>query len=201
MTIDTRTKAAWRKIYRQKRKKMPPGQHDAQSLAIANQALKLPIWEHEFYHLFMSIARLGEINTEFLLHILQGKDKHVVLSKSDFQNQNMQHYLLTDQTRLLTNSYGIPEPQNGIPIETTQLEIVFVPLLAADYLGNRLGYGMGFYDRFLAQCSADCLKIGLSYFEPESCVFPSESTDIRLNALVTPNSIIKFNHKFKDSTE
>ncbi len=68
------------------------------SLEIANNLLNLPIWQHEFYHLFLSISEKREVDTQAILHILQGKDKNVVLSKSDFKSGSLDNYLLTDST-------------------------------------------------------------------------------------------------------
>ena len=53
----------------------------------------------------------------------------------------LEHYLLTDQTILKLNNRGVPEPLSGIAITPQQIEVVFVPLLAFDRLGHRVGYG------------------------------------------------------------
>ena len=58
--------------------------------------------------------------------------------------------------------------------------------------GNRIGYGKGFYDAFLAKCPVDIVKIGLSFFEPEDSIDEVFPTDIRLNYCVTPNTIHTF---------
>ena len=57
------------------------------------------------------------------------------------------------------NKWKIPEPLNGIVFDIKQLDVVFVPLVVFDLLGHRIGYGNGFYDRFLAQCLPETLKI------------------------------------------
>jgi 5-formyltetrahydrofolate cyclo-ligase len=94
---------------------------------------------------------------------------------------------------LAINDWGIPEPVSGIEVQPTQLEVVFVPLLAFDRRGHRVGYGKGMYDCFLGQCAPEVIKIGLSFFEAESDfdeVFP---TDIPLDYCLTPNKIYRFN--------
>src|SRR6476646_986080 len=80
------------------------------SLAIANNCLYLDIWDKTYFHLFLPIEAQKEINTEFLLQILAGRDKEIVVSKSDFETGKMTHFLLTDNTKLAINNYGIPEP-------------------------------------------------------------------------------------------
>ena len=184
-------KSDYRAKYKDLRATLSAENCDDKSLAIANNLLQLDIWDFEFYHLFLSIEKLKEINTEYILNILSGKDKNIVLSKSDFKSASMTHYLLTDSTLLKTNAWGIPEPQNGIQIQPEQLDVVFIPLLAFDKKGNRLGYGKGFYDRFLKNCKPSCLKIGLSFFEAEE-ELPTNIDDIALTHCITPDKIYTF---------
>jgi len=166
---------------------------DNLSLDVANQALKLPIWHKTNYHLFLSIANKKELDATYLLQILAGKDKNVILSKSDFSTNLMTNYLLTDNTVLRINAYGIPEPEEGFVVADNQIDVVFVPLLAFDIQGNRVGYGKGFYDKFLSQCRKDVVKVGLSFFEAEQNIEGVLETDIQLDYCVTPNKIYDFN--------
>src|SRR5699024_609466 len=174
------TKQELRKRYKSKRAELSLEACEEKSLAIANRCLKLPIWEKSIYHLFLSIERQKEVNTEYLMHILQGRDKNIVVSKSDFSTLGMTHFLLTDSTVLKLNAWGIPEPVKGIEIRPKQVEVVFVPLLAFDQYGNRIGYGKGFYDRFLEQCHREVIKIGLSFFTAEKHI-DADSHDTRLD--------------------
>lgn len=162
------------------------------SLEIANNLLDLPIWNYEFYHLFLSISDKKEIDTEPILHILLGKDKNVVLSKSDLSSRELNHYLLTDTTRIEVNKWGIPEPTGGIEIKAGDIEVVFVPLLAFDLHGHRVGYGKGYYDVFLSKCSKSVLKIGLSFFEAENEIPGIITSDVPLDYCVTPHKTYNF---------
>ncbi|AXT54090.1 5-formyltetrahydrofolate cyclo-ligase [Aquimarina sp. BL5] len=182
-----------RKKYKELRSKLSEDEIDDLSMDIANNLLKMSIWEQSFYHVFLSIQNKREINTEFILHILQGKDKNIVVSKSNFENNTLEHILLTDGTILKVNSWGIPEPTDGIPIPEDKTQVVFIPLLAFDEKGNRIGYGKGFYDKFLAKCNPDTLKIGLSFFSPEKEIKEVLPTDIRLDYCVTPLNVYTFN--------
>ncbi|MFI8377629.1 5-formyltetrahydrofolate cyclo-ligase [Leeuwenhoekiella sp. NPDC079379] len=185
------TKAEYRKLYKEKRNSLSSSEIDELSLSIANQLLQLPIWDYEFYHVFLSIEHFKEVNTDHILNILNGKDKHIIISKSDFQDFSMRHYLLLDSTRLIANKWGIPEPQNGIEIKPEQLDVIFIPLLVFDKNGSRVGYGKGFYDRFLNKCKPDALKIGLSLFEAEENL-PKDDRDIPLTHCITPNKTYNF---------
>jgi 5-formyltetrahydrofolate cyclo-ligase len=87
--------------------------------------------------------------------------------------------------------YGIPVPRDFELISPEQIQVVFVPLLAVDYQGQRIGYGKGYYDRFLATIDPKVIKIGLSIFEPIPHI-PSESFDIPLDYCFTPKNMFNF---------
>lgn len=186
------TKLELRKTYKVLRKALSPEDVEELSLKIANQLLRLEVWSYDFYHIFLSIVEFNEINTDYILNILSGKDKHIVLSKSDFETQEMQHFLLTDGTRIKKNKHNIPEPIDGIAIDTSKIDVVFVPLLAFDETGHRIGYGKGFYDRFLSQCKPETIKIGLSFFRAEAKIEEVFDTDIMLDYCVTPEKVYRF---------
>jgi 5-formyltetrahydrofolate cyclo-ligase len=163
-----------------------------QSMAIANRLLSLDIWEATYFHLFLTIEEQKEVDTEFVLQILAGKDREIVVSKSHFDTLEMTHYLLTDNTKFKKSDYNIYEPVDGIEVPTTKIDVVFVPLLAYDVRGNRVGYGKGFYDVFLSKCKEDVIKIGLSFFEPEPEINDVLPTDIQLDYCVTPTTVYSF---------
>ena len=162
------------------------------SLAVANKILTLPIWEKTYFHIFLPITEQKEINTEFILHLLSGKDKEIIVSKADFETRNMTHFLLTDNTRIKKNAYNIPEPVDGIEVPSHKIDVVFVPLLAFDKKGHRVGYGKGFYDKFLSECRPDVIKIGLSFFDPEELITDVFEGDVKLDYCVTPNEVHSF---------
>lgn len=186
------SKSELRKKYKSLRKSLSESEIDDKSLAIANQLLKLNIWDKSFYHIFLTIEEQQEVNTEYILNILSGKDKNIVISRSNFDDYSMSHVLLTDSTRIKKNAYNIPEPVDGIPITSELIDVVFIPLLAFDKLGHRIGYGKGFYDRFLAQCKAETLKIGLSFFEAHKEDFEVSPSDIALDYCITPEKVFQF---------
>ncbi|WP_299225352.1 5-formyltetrahydrofolate cyclo-ligase [uncultured Psychroserpens sp.] len=186
------TKTELRKAYKLLRKALSKTQVEDLSLQIANQLLKLPIWNYEFYHTFLSIKEQNEVNTDYVLNILSGKDKHIVISKSNFSTLELSHFLLTDSTKIKKNIWNIPEPISGIPIDAKQIDVVFIPLLAFDKTGNRVGYGKGFYDRFLINCKPETIKIGLSFFQGVEQIIDVFEDDVSLNYCVTPKKIYTF---------
>lgn len=184
-------KAQLRLAYYKKRRQLSELQVESESLKIANRCLGLPIWDGVFYHLFLSIPEKKEVDTSFLLTALQGKDKNIVLPKVAGK-RDLNHLLLTDTTELRISSLGIPEPVSGLAVRPDQLDVIFVPLLCFDTKGNRVGYGGGYYDRFLADCRPDAKKIGLSFFGPETELTNVEETDFRLDGCVTPERYFSF---------
>lgn len=185
------TKEALRQHYKSLRASLDPSNVVDQSIAIANQVLQLPIWEFTNYHIFLPIENKVEVDTSYLLSVLQGKDKSIILSKSNFDTHTMQHILLQENTPIAVSKFGIPEPQKGIEVEASSIEVVFVPLLAFDKQGHRVGYGKGFYDRFLRQCGPNTRFVGLSFFAPENKI-PSAPHDIALDYCVTPKNTYTF---------
>lgn len=186
------TKKEARSKYNNLRQKLSSQEIEEKSLLIANKLLQLDIWNNTYYHLFLTIKEKQEVDTEFILQILHGKDKEVVVSKSDFETRQMAHFLLTDNTKFQKNEYNIYEPVNGLQVPNEMIDVVFVPLLAYDKKGHRVGYGKGFYDTFLAQCKSDVIKVGVSFFEPEEVLEDILETDIPLDYCVTTQNVHSF---------
>lgn len=184
-------KSDLRSKYRNWKKSISDSSLSASSLAIANASLAIPIWNYDYYHIFLPISQQKEVDTHFILTILQGKDKNVVLPKVT-GNHSLKHYLLTDATRFRTNRWNIPEPIDGIEIPIDKIDVVFIPLLAFDKSGNRVGYGKGFYDIFLRECRKEVKKIGVSLFEAEDSIEDINAYDIPLDYCITPKKIYSF---------
>ncbi len=192
-------KKSLRQKAKAERQKLTQEEIEDKSLAIANQLLRMDtvpslklVWDKLYYHLFLTIEEQKEINTEYILQILAGKDKEIVISKCEFATLGMTHFLLTDNTKIKKNSYNVPEPVDGLEVPDAKIDVVFVPLLAYDKQGNRVGYGKGFYDNFLSKCKPETIKIGLSFFPPEEKIDDVSENDVKLDFCVTPEGIFKF---------
>ena len=164
---------------------------EALSLEIANKTLDLNIWDFQNYHVFFPIEKHNEVDSKLIIQIIQGKDKNVILPKINLESKTIDSFLLTDSTPLKTNHLGISEPINGIQINHDQIDLVFIPLLAFDHFGHRVGYGAGYYDKFLSECP-NAIKVGLSYFDPINKIEDINSKDIKLDYCITPNKVYKF---------
>ena len=90
--------------------------------------------------------------------------------------------------------YGIPEPPRlpGRPARVDGFDLVLVPGVAFDRKGNRLGQGLGYYDRFLARLPGDVLRVGLAYSDQVVPEVPVDEWDVPLHALATEEGVIRF---------
>lgn len=168
-------------------------QHDA-DLAVLEQFKLLPLLEVRFLHLFLPIETKKEVNTHLIADFLRESHPEItlVLSKIDPENHALHHFIWHKHTVLKTNTWGITEPVGGIEVAEKEIDLVLVPLLAYDEQGNRVGYGKGFYDRFLAACKPEVKKIGLSHFKPMERITNTEAFDITLDACLSPQKIYQF---------
>ena len=184
-------KSALRKLYKQKRSALSGQKIDELSKKIA-----LHFCNHfepvDVTHVFMPIKKLKEVNTAFIIDQLHHNDLVTCTSVSDFNTGTMSSIAFTEETEFTTTQFGIPEPIGGPVIDEQQIDRVIVPLLACDTFGNRVGYGKGFYDRFLALCRPDVEKIALSFFELTDDISDCIESDIRMNACVTSKEVFHF---------
>ncbi len=145
--------------------------------------------DYHIVHVFMPINKHNEIDTFSILDYL--KQEHpmtkIVIPRTDLNKMEILNILYDHQhTVLRRSSYEIPEPLYGKLIPPEEIDLIFIPLLAFDLKGNRVGYGKGFYDRFLSRCKPDVKKIGLSFFEPVDTIDDVNEFDIPLDACITP---------------
>lgn len=181
-----------RLIYKNKRNSLDAKKSQDLSFEIANRSLQLNIWDYSNYHIFFPIENNNEIDTKLIIQIIQGKDKNVVLPKINFKDKTITNYLLTDATLMTINKHGISEPKSGFEISENKLEVVFVPLICFDKIGHRVGYGGGYYDRLLKNCSSSSIKIGLSFFDPIEKIEDVIQSDIKMDYCITPKKTYKF---------
>lgn len=143
--------------------------------------------------IYLPIKKHNEINTFNIIDSLRLNSNIIAIPKTNFNNLSMTHYLFSGKEQLEKTKFGILEPKNGKEVKNSAFEVVFVPLLALDSKGNRVGYGKGFYDRFLSNCSPKCIFIGLHLFDEMEEIQDVDEFDIKLDLCVTPKRFIQFN--------
>jgi 5-formyltetrahydrofolate cyclo-ligase len=91
-----------------------------------------------------------------------------------------------------TTSFGAEEPTDGAPIEPTSIDVILTPAVAVDRAGGRVGYGGGFYDRFLPRTRDDALRVAVVLAEQLVAEdLPKGAFDLRVDAIVTPEEVIR----------
>ena len=187
-------KAGLRKMYLEKRFQLSEAEHQTLNQQLLQQFMQLDFGGIKAVHIFLPMLQYKEPDTRLLLNFLQKKYPQIkrVFPKADFLHKTLTGFLDDEALIIAENKYGIPEPVSGNQFLPDKNSIVIVPLLAFDEQGNRVGYGGGFYDRFLADCEAGTRFIGLSFFSPVKEVSDANGFDIKLHQCITPEKILSF---------
>lgn len=189
-----------RVTYRQKRRALSLSEQRLKSEGIRDRffsAINLLTYLHQpapNVHTYLTIRRQQEADTWPIIHQLWRDFPQVRTwsSVAESGTSSLRHFELTPDTYLTEDNWGIPVPSGAVRYVPVQPDLVIVPLLALDQRGHRVGYGGGYYDRFLAETGPDCLKIGVSYFEPLIEIEDIDKTDIHLNGCITPERVWLF---------
>jgi 5-formyltetrahydrofolate cyclo-ligase len=155
-------------------------------LLIQLQTVQLPYIT--FLLSYWPMEQNKEPNTHLFTDYLEFQNPELITCypKTNFQQHTIQSLQTNDDTRFRKNEYNLYEPADGVEVNPPAIDMVFVPL------GFRAGYGKGFYDRYLALCRNECLKIGFSYFEPLDEIEDAGLFDVPLNLCVTPTTVYVF---------
>jgi 5-formyltetrahydrofolate cyclo-ligase len=188
------TKAELRSIYIQKRRSLTIEQQNKMDdlLLIQFQRIRLPFITS--VHSYLNSKTQLEIDTTNILCYLHFANPELVVAvpKIYKSTEHLQHIVITEDSLFEINKFGIDEPVEGSIIDPLEIDLVLTPLLAFDAKGFRVGYGKGFYDRFLAACRNDVIKVGLSYFEAEDEISDINEHDIPLDFCITPEKLYEF---------
>ncbi|WP_133271386.1 5-formyltetrahydrofolate cyclo-ligase [Hymenobacter radiodurans] len=188
-------KADIRRTFLTRRRTLTEAEVERRSALLSQQLFEsFPIADWRWLHVFLPIAKQHEPDTWLIIHRIWAEFPLVQLAVPIMQadGHTLRHYHLTPDTQLVTNRWGIPEPVGAEEKPPTVFDAVLVPLLACDLSGHRVGYGKGFYDRFLAQCRPEAQRIGLSLEPPITQVVDVNTTDQPLTACITPEQIFWF---------
>lgn len=188
-----KTKSEFRQAYLQLRKELSGEDVKDLSRKITEQVRSWLKGQESLnhFHLFFPIAKFNEVHTLYIQELLQGQGKTLYTAQVNREENRLDTLHLPSETTFFLDEWGIPVPQESVRVASTQIQVVFVPLLAYDKFGHRLGYGKGFYDEFLSGLVQPVIKVGLSFFSPEEGL-PSESHDVPLDYCITPDRIWEF---------
>ncbi len=175
-----------RALYKQKRKDLTEIQIKGLQENIYQQIYNLDLSTFKNVHLFLSMPKFKEIDTAPLITYFRNKNKRIVVSKCNFKDHTLSHFYLEENTILSLNKFGVLEPVAAELVEENKLDLIFIPMLISDDKKFRVGYGKGFYDRFLSNCRKDAKFIGLNFFPPITAIEDKNEFDIPLHQVIYP---------------
>lgn len=183
-----------RKIYLAKRKALSPSEHSQLSQQICDQFFSsVDLSQASVLHIYLPIEAKREPDTWLIINRIQKEFPYIRIVIPRVNHDEMESIVYEGHEQLKKNDWQIWEPQYGTNVNSKEIDILIIPLLAFDLQGHRVGYGRGYYDRFSTSCRVDCLKIGLSFFEPEKTINERLEADLSLNECITPNKKYSFN--------
>ncbi|MGM0589344.1 MAG: 5-formyltetrahydrofolate cyclo-ligase [Bacteroidota bacterium] len=190
MTVSEQ-KAELRAKVKQWRRRLSKDQYHKSSIAIKQKVFNLPeVMDARQIHCYVSMNDRWEIDTRVLIShwIKQGKKVVVPLMRPKAQ---LSHHIIQDLSELTINEWGVeePDPTRHPAVEVADLDLVIVPLSAADRRCHRLGYGKGYYDRFLDRVRVP--KVGLCYEHWFLEQVPTDNFDVPLDLIVTEKQVYR----------
>ncbi len=179
-----------REEYKERRRVMPMEERHRRDEAICHVAEGLVSFRYAEYVLLYA-ATEGEIDVNAIAELALEKGKKVCFPRCDKKTHTMTYHMVNSLDELAVDSYGLLEPAEDAPIyepeKDTGAAVCFVPGLVYDKAGYRLGYGKGFYDRYLSAFSG--CTIGVVYSDYILPVVPRGRFDVSVDILLTEKGV------------
>lgn len=188
-------KSELRKVYLEKRRALSPGEVARMSSRIAERFFnEVDLAAIKTLHTFIRIAKFNEFDTSMIYYRIWHERRGIATCAplTDRETGELDARYFDEETVLAENAWGIREPVGTEKADPEEIDLVIVPLLCFDESGQRVGYGKGYYDRFLARCRPDCLKIGVSLFPPVAAIDDTHGSDVPLDLCITPDHTFRF---------
>ena len=187
------TKREARTYYLSRRLAMPDPVREVLSANLLEVYKQIEFPPLRCVHVYQPISSKKEIDTLPFVRHLESLFPGLILVVPRVSGESgLEHVVWDGQTFFSPGAWQIPEPVEGRLVRPTDIDLVIVPLLTFDENGARVGYGKGFYDRFLAACRPDVVKVGLSLFDPCTPVEDAGEFDVPLSIGVTPTQFYEF---------
>lgn len=183
-------KKTLRKHYSAKRKALSTTALEQKSDAVLNQVLTNNLISEGLLMLFFDSVLHREMPMQKWFERFE--NHRICVPKVIDRNGEMEAVLLEKEMPLAPNLWGILEPKSTLFVDPKEISTVVVPLLCFDQNGHRVGYGKGYYDRFLSRCNTTVKTIGISAFDAIQKIADSTSDDHTLNVAVTPKKVYVF---------
>jgi 5-formyltetrahydrofolate cyclo-ligase len=188
------TKKELRTIYKQMRTPVDVQQMHSTIAMMLQQFEKIAFPLINYLLSFKASTAKFEVPVHFFETFFIDEFPHVSICfpKADFITRAMEIYEDNGNLAWEETKYGIEQPRSGDKVSPLQIDCVLVPLLAFDERGYRVGYGKGFYDRFLPNCRPNIITIGISFFEAVPLISDTNEYDVPLTYCVTPQRLYVF---------
>lgn len=178
-------KSVLRKIYLEKRLALTDEEYEKRNQQLIEKLFTTVDFNIvKYLHIFLPISKFREVNTWPIIDSIQAQYPSIKIAIPKVKGNDLAHYLYESKKQLKISKWGIEEPSYGTQVTPELFDVVLVPLLIADKHGNRIGYGKGYYDRFLPQCKLSCKVIGLSLFPTIDTLECISATDIALDKII-----------------
>ncbi len=188
------TKEELRKLYSAERKQLSASERASFNLKLAHHFFSsIDLSQIKVIHTYLPILKNNEPDTWTIIERIQREFPQIRISVPRIVNdQIFENFYFEGPHQLQTSAWGIQEPKQGIKTPAAEIDMVLVPLLVIDRRGHRVGYGKGYYDRFLKTCNKDCKTIGLSFFKPVELIADTIDSDVTLNSCIEPSGMHYF---------
>jgi len=173
-----------------KRSSIPRSEVQKKSKLIKERVFQMQEFKEAKTILFY-VSYDNEVDTHEMIRESLGMKKHVVVPKTDMNNRTIICSSLTRWDDLLSGAYNILEPRRECVNEVSpeSIDLMIIPGVAFDCQGNRIGHGMGYYDRLLQKkIITHCVGLAFELQIVES--IPSEKHDVKVEKIVTEERII-----------
>jgi len=188
------TKDELRKELLERRRTLSSGEIVAISQKVAERFFAgVDLGSTRSLHTFIRIAKFNEIDTS-VIYMRLWRDWPRIATfapRIDHETGRMESVRFDENTPLVDGRWGIREPAEGESVSPDKLDLMLVPMLGFDHFGHRVGYGKGFYDRFLRQTRLDCLKVGLCHWEPLDEPIETHEGDAPVDFVITPAAVFR----------
>ncbi|MBX3295149.1 MAG: 5-formyltetrahydrofolate cyclo-ligase [Acidobacteria bacterium] len=188
-------KAELRRVYLEKRRALLPGEVARMSSEIAERFFnEVDLAAVKTLHTFIRMAKFNEFDTSMIYYRIWHERRGIATCApvTDRESGELEARYFDEAAELAEYDWGIREPAGTEKADPEEIDLVIVPLLCFDESGHRVGYGKGYYDRFLARCRTDCLKIGVSLFPPVAAIVDIHDSDVPLDLCITPGQTFRF---------
>ncbi len=188
------TKEELRKLYSSKRKQLSASECASFNLKLAHHFFSsINLSQIKVIHTYLPISKNNEPDTWAIIERIRREFPQIRISIPRVaDDQTFENFNFEGLQQLQTSAWGIQEPKQGIKTLVEEIDMVVVPLLVIDRRGHRVGYGKGYYDRFLKTCNRDCKTIGLSFFKPVELITDTIDSDVTLNSCIEPSGVHYF---------